>query len=244
MAADSSQQKTVIRKDFWSDGLWYGVFLFIPLAFLWIALVGVLAYGASNDFFGSTPHIRAGIFFIFFAVLGVLGLWSFLRGLWSFLTEKFVFTDDQIFYQGFGQYSLLYHDIRRITLRERKGPFGKERVLVFVGSEYGNERLYVIPRWKSLSKGVLASEIARRTRLNLLDQGLLSYYVPSHRREWVFPAFVAGSALMVVGSFLLARLAPEETAGPVVFFWLILGLLIPVFFFWYVVRKQNVILGM
>lgn len=234
---------TIIKKDFWADGSWYTAFVLVPILAGWVILFFLLIYGAYFTFRYDMEHAKAGFLFIVFAFLVGLGAISFARSVWTLLTEKVVFTSERFIYQGFGSYSLPYKSIKRIALREKKGPFGRERLLaVSATADAGRERFYIIPRWKTLSGGILAQEFSKRISLSLLDRGLLSYYAASAGREWWLPVTLASAALITIISFLIARTSPESTSSIAVMLWLALATLLIIFLARYIGRKKDVAL--
>ena len=234
---------TVIKKNFWADGGWHTAFVLAPILAGWVILFFLLIYGAYFTFRYDTEHIKAGFLFITFAFLVGLGVIPFARSVQVLLTEKIIFTSELFIYQGFGSYSLPYKSIKRIALRDKKGPFGSERLLaISAAEEAGQERFYIIPRWKTLSGGILAQEFSKRVSLSLLDRGLLAYYAASIGREWWLSVILAFVALVTLFSFLLARTSPESAASIVVLFWLALSALLVIFLARYIVIKKSVTL--
>ena len=234
---------TIIKKDLWADGGWYTAFVLVPILAGWVILFFLLIYGVYFTFRYDIEHAKAGFLFITFAFLVSLGAIPFARSVWILLTEKIIFTSERFIYQGFGSYSLPYKSIKRITLREKKGPFGRERLLaISATADTGQERFYIIPRWKTLSGGTLAQEFSKRISLSLLDRGLLAYYAASAGREWWLPIILAFAALVAIFSFLLARTSPESTSSIAVLFWLVLAILLIIFLARYIGRKKDITL--
>ena len=212
----------VIKKDFWADGGWYTVFFLLPVFAGWVVITIILIYGTYATFRYEPQKLQAGFLFIVFAFLFCLAAIPLFKSVWTLLSERIIFTNERIIYLGFGSYSLPYKSIKRVTLREWPGPFGAERFLFFVASDSaGKERLYLIPRWKTLAQGALTLELSRHMTLNLLDRGLLSFYAVLPGRDWWLPAILSAFGAVLVFSFLAARISPEQTASVVVFFWLI-----------------------
>ncbi|MDO8560938.1 MAG: hypothetical protein Q7R91_01845 [bacterium] len=242
MAVDK-QENTVIKKDFWADGVWHTVFFLIPLLIGWVIIFFLLVYGAYFTFKYDTGHIKIGFLFTIFALLVGLSVIPLAWSVWILLTEKITFASDRFTYSGFGSYSILYKSIQRIASREKRLFGGRGQFLVFLANDkFGRGHFYVIPRWKTLAGGVISQELSKRTTLSLLDYSLLRYYSASAAREWWLAAILIFVALAAVVSFFAAKTSPENASGATVIFWFILSSLLIFLFVRYIVRKKDVVL--
>ncbi len=231
----------VIRKDFWADGVWHTVFLLLPALAGWVIVTLILIHGTYATFRYEPQKLQAGFFFMIFAFLFALAAIPLFKSVTTLFSEKIIFANDRIIYLGFGSYSLPYQSIRRITLKEWRGPFGMGRFLFFVSVDsMGKERMYLIPRWKTLSKGVLARELSSHMTLNLLDRGLLSFYAALPGRDWWLPVILLAFGVIIVFSFLAAITSPETMASVAVFFWLLAVIALTFVLACYLDRKKNV----
>lgn len=223
MIGDKSTNVT-IRKDFWTDGVWQVAFFLLPLALGSVVFVIILFYGTYATFQYEPERGRAVLLFSLFSLVGAGTAAFFIRSVWKILNEKIVFTSERISYTGFGSFSLPYSSIKRVTLSEHKGLLGKERALFFVaGDGISKDKTYAIPRWNSLVGGVLARELAGRTTLNILDHNVLSFYTARRGIERFLPLVFAGTGILFITSFFIARSSGGVLAGFIMFFWLILA---------------------
>lgn len=233
---------TIIKKEFWADGIWYAAFLLIPLALSWVIIIIILIYGAYFTLYYEPAKLQVVFFFILFSALSSVAVAALIKSVWTIFTEKIVIANDQITYSGFGSYSLPYRSIKRVALKETSGPFGKERFLFFVGPDgVGNEGWFLIPRWKSLSGGVLTRELEKRTQVSLFNRSLLTFYISFHGKEWWLPVTLAVSAIILIFSFLIARGAPEKAATLTVLLWLFLESALIFFIARYINRKKGIV---
>lgn len=223
MIGDKSTNVT-IRKDFWADGVWQVAFFLLPLALGSVVFVIILFYGTYETFQYEPERGQAVLLFSLFSLIGTATAALFIRSVWKILNEKIVFTSERISYTGFGSFSLPYSSIKRVTLSEHTGLLGNERALFFVsGDGVSKDKMYAIPRWSSLAGGVLARELAGRITLSILDHNVLSFYATRHGIERFLPLVFAGTGILFIASFFIARSSGGVLAGFIMFFWLILA---------------------
>ena len=235
---------SVIRKDFWADGVWQAVFLLIPIFIGALLFEVILAYGAYAAFQREPEHIRVLILFFTFSLVGAASLVFLGRNIWALLNEKITLTSDRLSYTGFGSFSIPYSSIKRVTISEHAGILDKERRLFFVaGDGVTKDKMYAIPRWRSLAGGVLARELSSRMTLSILDHNALSFYTPKGGKERFLPYLLLTAGVFFIISFLAVRGSSGAIVGVIIFIWFLLASAF-IFTLWRYLRiKKNVILS-
>lgn len=239
---EMNESNTIIKKDFWADGVWYAAFFLLPLLIFSIVLVAILVYGAYATFRYEFEHLRAGFLFLVFALIGGATAAIFAKNVWIILREKAILTSDRIIYSGFDSFSLPYGSIKGVKLTDRKGLFGSEKLLFLVArDEIGREKMYAIPRWHALGNGLLARELSKRMTLSLLDRNALSFYSPAKGHEWILAVIFVSAGVLFVISFLIARAYLASFGGIAILFWVLLAFLLIFVSYRYFSRKKSVI---
>lgn len=233
----------VVRKRFWADGTWLSAFFLVPF-FLGLAFFDVILI------FGTYAALRTGsaglkavlLFSVFIVLISIAAIMAF-RSVFASFFERMEFTPDRIIYRGFGAYVLPYQNITRVTLKERRGVFGRERFLFFAASDgSGGERFYLIPRWRALTGGFLSRILGERMKISIIDRGLLSFYAAFPGKDWIMYCGLAAIAALFIFSFVSARSAPEAFSGIAIFLWILLLATIIALLARYFQRKREVVI--